>query len=300
MPTPPSTAAPSAIERQQFDLATSAEVTLGATWHRPAGPSRGVAIVAPGVAVPARVVEPLGDHLAADGWTALSFDFAGIATSRRGHPRDVPGGMVEWATRDLAAVIDTARAEAGDLPVVLVGHSAGAWLATLTDRAQHLDAVVAIASMAGWWGDFKRDQLGRMLFAMYAGIPLANLLTGYIPGQLGLGEDAPGEAMAQWASWCRKPGFYNDDPDVTTHFDLLTAPVLAVLPTDDEWATEKACRAIWDRCTASSSVTLRTVDPEDHGGKRIGHIGLLRDRFADTVWTDLTTWLDEHTRNLAG
>lgn len=275
---------------------TGAGIELEATWHEPAGDSRGVAVVAPGVAVPARVLVPLADALADAGWTALRFDFPGVGDAPD-DPARVPGGMVEWATRDLATVLVAARERAGDDPVVLVGHSAGAWLVGLTDRAADVDAIVAIASMSGSWRGLKRSSWPQLVPAMYLAIPLLTSLTGKLPGWAGLREDAPGGAMRQWARWCRRPGFFFDDPTVTTYFDRVTAPTRAILATDDEWATPAATRAVWDRTAGPTEYVL--VDPADDGGGRIGHTGLLRGRFAAAVWAPAIDWLDEVTQPAA-
>lgn len=283
-----------AVRCEATTLPVDVAFKLPATWHVPEGPVRGVAVVAPGVAVPVRTMHALADALAAAGWKALSFDFPSIGASDL-HPRDVPGGMEEWGARDLDTALREAAYEAGDdLPLVLVGHSAGAWLVGLTEMAERVDAVLAIASMSGYWRNLKRGARPQMLAGFYAVLPLANRLLGYVPGWLALKEDAPGGALAQWASWCRRPGFFFDDPAVEVHAHALAAPVRVLLPTDDEWATEAACRGVWDRF-ANADVEYLTIDPPDHDGNRIGHLGLLRDRFAETVWADAISWLEQVT-----
>lgn len=279
-----------AIHREPTALPVDVAFKLPATWHHPTGAVRGVAVVAPGVAVPARTMHGLADALAEAGWKALSFDFPSIGASDL-HPKDVPGGMAEWGSRDLDTALRVAAYEADELPVVLVGHSAGAWLVGLTEMADRVDAVLAIASMSGYWRNLKASARPQMLAGFYAVLPLANRLLGYVPGWMALKEDAPGGALAQWARWCRRPGFFFDAPEVELHADALEAPVRVLLPTDDEWATEAACRGVWERFP-SADVEYVSVSPDDHGGRRIGHVGLLRDRFADTVWADSIAWLE--------
>lgn len=274
-------------------LASRDGFPVTAWWHAAAasGPARGVAVLAPGVAVPARVLTPLAGALAGRGWDVLRVEFPGVGESPV-HPRDVPGGMAEWGTRDLDTALRAAAERAGDRPLVLVGHSAGAWLVGLTPMAARVDAVLAIASMSGAWRGLRRSSWPQVWFAFTVAIPLAARVVGHVPGALGLGEDAPGGAMAQWASWCRRRGFLFDDPTVDTHLDRLEAPTRVLLPTDDAWATERAVDAFWGH--VPGGYELVTVDPADHGGP-IGHVGLLRDRFADTVWAANLDWLEEAT-----
>lgn len=273
-------------------LDTGAGVELAATWHEPRGRARGVAVVAPGVAVPARVMTGLADALATAGWAALRFDFPGVGESPD-RPQDVPGAMVEWATRDLDTALAVARTRAGDDPVVLVGHSAGAWLLGLSERSRDVAAVLAIASMSGSWRGLKRSAWPQLLPAMYLAIPVLTRLTGRLPRWAGLGVDAPGRALRQWAAWCRRPRFFLDDPTVTSHLSEITAPVRVVLATDDHWATLSSSRAVWDRTAGPTEYVM--IDPDDHGHEPIGHIGLLRSRFADSVWADAVRWLGDAT-----
>lgn len=276
-------------------IATSAGPLLG-TWHLPEGDPIGVAVVAPGVAVPARVLAPLADRLADRGWRALRFDFHGVGSSPV-HPRDVPGGMAEWGSRDLDAALRLAREVAGEgpdrLPVALVGHSAGAWLLAFTPQAADVDGVLAIASMAGYWRNLKRSSWPQMLPAFHGAIPLLTRAFGYLPGWAGLGEDAPGEALRQWASWCRRPGFFADDPTVTSQLHRLTAPVRVLLPEDDEWATGRAVDALWAGAGSDHEVVEVPASASPSG--RVGHLGLLREPVAGHLWDEHLRWLEAAT-----
>lgn len=278
------------VTQQRVLLPTRGGPDLLAWWHEAVTEPTGVAVVAPGVAVPARVMTPLADTLARRGWDVLRIEFPGIAESPV-RPQDVPGGMEHWGSRDLDAALRAASARAGERPLVLVGHSAGAWLVGLTTMAARVDGVLAIASMSGAWRDLKRSAWPQLLPAMYGIIPLLTRLTGQLPGWAALREDAPGTAMRQWAAWCRRPGFVFDDPTVPIHLDLLEAPVRVLLPTDDAWATPAAVDRFWGRATATE-YELVMVDPADHGGDAIGHVGLLRERFVD-VWDEQIGWLED-------
>lgn len=279
-------------------LPTEDGIPLTAWWHDAATDvaHRGAAVLAPGVAVPARVLVPLAEALTGRGWHVLRIEFPGVGASPT-DPRCVPGGIDRWGSRDLNLALRTAAGRRGDGSLVLVGHSAGAWLVGMTPIAAEVDAVLAIASMSGAWRGLKRSAWPQLLPAMYGVIPLLTRTLGVLPGWAGLSEDAPGEAMRQWARWCRRPGFVFDDPSVQLHLDALTAPVRVLLPTDDAWATPRAVDGFWGRFPRTTH-ELVLVDPADHDGP-IGHTGLLRDRFADTVWADNLDWLDAVTTGAA-
>lgn len=269
-------------------LVTPGGVEVTAWWHDASGPARGAAVLAPGVAVPARVLLPLADALTSRAWDVLRLEFPGVGASSV-RPRDSREGMAAWGAGHLDTAVRAARERARTGPVVVVGHSAGAWLLLLTPAAPEVDAVLAIASMSGSWRLLRRRARPRLLLAFWVVIPLMDALTGTLPGWVGLGVDAPGAALRQWARWCRRPGFVYDDPDVTTHEQLLSAPVRVLLPTDDAWATRAAVDAMWGPAAGGHETV--PVRPEDHGGAPIGHTGLLRSRFAESVWSTQLEWL---------
>lgn len=274
-------------------------VELAATWHHPAGSPRGVAVVAPGLAVPGKVMAGVCDALAGAGWQALRIDFRGIGASRDGDLRANDDDLRDHGVRDLDGALEFAAHAARDgdgqaLPMVLVGHSAGAWLVAFAQAAQRLDAVVSLASYSGHWRFHKRDKQPLLAALWYGVVPLTTRLFGLFPGKrLGLGEDAPARVVRQWARWNKRRNFFFDDADVADDLaiDLLTAPVRNYLPTDDEWGTHTAAEAMWGRFP-NARHDLVDVDPADHGLDRIGHLGLMRPSAAP-IWADAIRWLDQ-------
>lgn len=297
-PGPAAAAEIDGVVREATTVRADLGLELAATWHRGERRDRGVVVVAPGVAVPASRMWPLADDLAAHGWEALTFDYAGMGASLVGHARDRrEDRLSDWGSRDLDALLRTAIAVADGRPVTLVGHSAGAWLLGFTEAAAELDAVVALASMSGYWGNHKRSARPALLAYWYALFPVLTRTLGYVPGRLGLGMDLPGGVAAQWTRWNRRPDFYPGDPDVADqrHMDALTAPVLDLLASDDEWATMPAAEAMWSAFT-NADVTYRVVTPRDAGVDRIGHVGLMDDRLRTTVWPQVHAWLEGRRR----
>lgn len=274
-------------------LDTGTDVPLLAWWHdAPAGAARGVAVLAPGVAVPARVLRGWARSLSTAGWDVLRIEFPGVGDSPLA-PVDVPGGMDLWATRDLDTAIRAAGARAGDRPVVLVGHSAGAWLALLARGAARIDALLGIASMSGEIRHLRPRARPTLWLGVALVVPVVTRLTGRLPAWAGLGTDAPGDALRQWARWCRRRGFVLTAPDVELHADDLTAPVRVLLPRDDEWATRRAVDQLWGPATGGRHEVVE-VDAVARG-VRIGHLGLLRDGVADDVRADAIAWLADVT-----
>jgi len=72
----------------------------------------------------------------------------------------------------------------------------------------------------------------------------------------------------------------------------VTAPILAVTVTDDEFGTVPAIRRTLRYYTGSER-TVVSIAPGDYGRASIGHFGLFHDSHASGFWLDTLLWLRE-------
>jgi predicted alpha/beta hydrolase len=154
--------------------------------------------------------------------------------------------------------------------------------------ASHVAAIHTIPSFA------ERVRVRLLLHVLG---PALGRLLGYIPaGRLGLGEDLPVAAMAEWGRWARLGNYFFDDPSMRARerTTLLTGPVLAVGTSDDPWSTPPQMDALTEHLTRAE-VERRTYTPAGARVPAIGHHGLLRRSMRDTVWPELLAWLQTHT-----
>ena len=101
---------------------------LAASWFEPpAGAARAVAVVSSAAGVPRGYYRGFAQWLAQRGYAVLTYDYRGIAGSRRGSMRDEPATMADWALLDMSAALAAAQARRATegLPLLLVGHSFG-------------------------------------------------------------------------------------------------------------------------------------------------------------------------------
>ena len=70
----------------------------------------------------------------------------------------------------------------------------------------------------------------------------------------------------------------------------VRTPILALGLTDDIWGTPKAVAALMKRYE-NAPVEERWISPDDAGGRKIGHLGFFRSRFADDLWPEFIGWL---------
>ena len=64
--------------------------------------------------------------------------------------------------------------------------------------------------------------------------------------------------------------------------------------TDDEYMSAKNTANMHAFC-ASAPRDMRRIAPQDIGAQCIGHFGFFRQRFAPTLWPQVSQWLALHT-----
>ena len=262
----------------------------------PAVAPRGAVLIAGATAVPHRFYRAFGTWLASRGFTVLAFDYRGVGESRAGRPRDETGTLRDWGERDLPAALDLLRDAAPGLPVFVVGHSFGGQALGLADALAEVDGVLTVGAQFGWWGHWSGLERLRMWATWHVLFPSFLAVFGYVPGWSGLGHDLPGPAAREWARWCASPGYLTDH--VAGSVERLGAVRTRVEVwgfTDDGYAPSAAVHAFAGR-VGPQGAFVRLVAPTRAGGRSIGHFGMFRLAFADTLWTDvedvLIGWID--------
>lgn len=110
----------------------------------------------------------LGHALAKAGIASLRYDKRGIAASAAAGP-DESVLRFETYVADAAAWLDRLRAESGDAPLYIIGHSEGALIATLVAGQRKIDGLILLAGAGSPAAEVMRRQLGE------AGLPDAEL-----------------------------------------------------------------------------------------------------------------------------
>lgn len=268
---------------------------ITATVFTPEEPAA-VLVVHSATATPQGFYAAFAEYLAADGIAAITYDYRG--TGRSGSPRDHRDvGMRDWIGVDAPAVAAWAGDRFPGLPRLAVGHSLGGHAIALgaagTDPAasvivaSHLAAITTIPS---------RLERARVRLLLHLLGPASARLLGYVPAsRLGLGEDLPAAAMADWGRWVRMGNYFFDDPSMRARerTATLTGPVLAVGAADDPWSTPPQMDVLTTHLTGAD-VERRTYTPAAAGVPMIGHHGLLRRTLSEAVWPDLLAWLRAH------
>lgn len=250
-------------------------------------------LVSSGTGFPKGFYERFARHMAGRGAMVLTCDYRGIGDSRPNDLASMQMDYVDWGRLDMAAALDALIAQAGDLPVTHVGHSAGGHFAGFM-RNHALIARHAFVSVGtGWWGGHHRSYNPVELFFWFGLGPWHLLRHGFIKsGGLWRGADLPRGVFQTWRRWALKPPYFADELEhrLQPHwFGQVTAPIVSWIFTDDPIATPANARELLGLYTRAPW-TVRVSAARDHGVKRIGHEGAFR-RGMEPLWDEMFDWL---------
>ncbi len=250
-----------------------------------------LALISSAAAVPRAIYARFAQYLVAEhGYRAvLTYDYRGVSASRAPPGWRAPPRMADWAEKDMPAAIDRLERQAPGHPMVGIGQSFGGQALGLSGRSARFERYLMVAVMSGHWR--YTDEPLKVYAAMnLVGVPLA-LLTGRVPGWVGLGETLPGTVFRQWAAWGRSPEYFFADPamDAARRFAEVRTPILSIGLEDDPWATPRAQEAILKSYVNAPIERRRIAAPP---GQTIGHLGFFRPSFKESLWKPATDWLN--------
>jgi predicted alpha/beta hydrolase len=185
---------------------------LAASWFEPpAGSARAVAVISSAAGAPRGFYRGFAQWLAEQGYAVLTYDYRGIAGSRRGDMRKEQATMADWALLDMSAALAAAQARRTTeaLPLLLIGHSFGGNAIAFARGVEKADALLTVASQLGEPRLFPGVHRAVAEFFFRAWVPAVVGITGYLPGwALGPGAHAlPAGVARQWAAWGRLRGW---------------------------------------------------------------------------------------------
>ena len=220
---------------------------------------------------------------------ALIYDYRGTGGSLRPNGWKKRINMKDWALIDLPAAAAALDAVAPGHDMVGVGQSFGGQALGLCGVAGRFKRYGMVATMSGYLKDLNDPWAGPHMTLV--GVPVSFLFTD-MPRWMGLGEPIPASVFRDWARWCRHPGYFFGDASLaeTARYRDVKTPILALGLTDDIWGTPKAVAALMKRYE-NAPVEERWISPDDAGGRKIGHLGFFRSRFADVLWPGFIGWL---------
>jgi predicted alpha/beta hydrolase len=263
---------------------------LAAELFLPRGLPRAAILIAGAMAVRAAFYAPLARYLAEQGAAALIFDYRGIGGSRPPGPlRRFHASFHDWGERDLAGCLDWLARRFPGLPLLFIGHSAGAQLMGLAPEPPIRAALFAAAGTA-YWKSYRGRARAILASLWYAGLPVTLAILGYLPlSKVGQGDDVPGGVAREWARWGRDRRYVYSyaEPRGGLGYTSYARPLLALSIADDAYAPPTALAHLLSLYPRARK-EVRTLEP---AGKPIGHFGFFR---RPDLWEEPVRWLLAH------
>jgi len=124
------------------------------------------------------------------------------------------------------------------------------------------------------------------LFFWHLVVPLATGVCGYFPGKrLGMVGNLPAGVIQQWRRWCLHPRYSAgaEGAAVAQRYAQVHFPVLAWSFSDDELMTLRGTHNLV-KLYSNALRRVESLGPAEVAVRRIGHFGMFRTQFRDTLW----------------
>lgn len=230
----------------------------------------------------------------------LTYDYRGIGESRPASLRGFEASWMDWGEKDFEAVLGYVDTHFPGQPVDVVAHSIGGFVTGLAPSARRVRRIFTMGAQYAYWRDYAAGQRLRMLAKWHVVMPLLAVCLGYFPGRrLGWLEDTPRGVVRDWSLMGPRFERRGRAQHRVAAMAAVTAPILALSVTDDEFGTEAAVGRLLAYFTGSARTHLRLA-PASLGLEAIGHFAFFHERFRDTLWPIALGWLSRGERRLAG
>jgi predicted alpha/beta hydrolase len=226
--------------------------------------------------------QPFASWLAAQGFSAATFDYRGTGLSRSGALRGFDADIFDWARLDCAAMIDALPGR----PLYWIGHSLGGQILPLVPNNHFVSKALTIATGSGYWRENSPRIRPMAWWLWFVVTPPALALWGYFPGKaLRKVGDLPKGVMRQWRRWCLDPEYAvgAEGAAVRAAYAAVRAPIVSISFADDEMMSARNTESIHGFYTGAPR-TMKRIAPQDIGVKRIGHFGFFRAAFESSLW----------------
>jgi len=268
---------------------------LSAQLYTPALPSRGFIQIHCGTGIPQKLYARFAAFLAESGFTVLTFDYRGIATSAPNKLKGFEAKITDWGRLDMTGVLDWAMDNFPNDKKIVIAHSMGGQMVGLMDNHAAIDHLILIAASTGYWGDMNSPYKWIHFFFWYFLIPVHAHLFGYVnANKVKQGENLPKGVGLQWRKWCTHPNYFEPDFTVAlnpSYFNQITTPIIAIQILDDPIANQITANKLL-KYFESAPIDKRVIAPQEVGVEAIGHTGFFSRKFRDSLWGRLIEEID--------
>jgi predicted alpha/beta hydrolase len=251
-------------------------------------------------ATPKEYYLPFAKYLVENGFTVCLFDYRGVCESQPvGGLRGCEYEYLDWAQKDMPAVLDYLDGRYPELDKLIVGHSVGGQKFGFMPNHHKIKGLVTFGSSAGYWGNMPLGYRIQTHFFFEVFRPISHLIYGYTAAKkLKIMEDLPKNITNTWREWCSVPEYFFDpkyyERDAKQgFFKELFTPIQIYWTSDDTIARGKNVYDFWKHVESRGGVKIDCLEPKNLGVKEIGHFGFFRKKFKDTIWVLALNKLNE-------
>ena len=269
---------------REIEITSKFEV-LSATLFE-AKDANSVLIIASATGVKQAFYEKFAHYLVNKGVTVITFDYCGIGRSLKRPIKALTNNTESWGKDDLEHVLKYAITNFPKSKKVLLGHSIGGQLIGLARSSTKMDKILLVAAQSGYWKLWNGISRIKMWFIWHVLFPILINLFGYLPSKKINGmENLPKNVANQWGGWCKNKNYILDDDSIEeTFYDKIKSELTAISIEDDDFAPQKAVEWLTKSYSNAKIVSTYHLTPSDFKTKKIGHFGIFKDKFENTIW----------------
>ncbi|MEL6484466.1 MAG: alpha/beta fold hydrolase, partial [Bacteroidota bacterium] len=219
------------------------------------------------------------------GVSVITFDYNGIGRSLKSPIKDLENNASDWGSIDLESVIQYTTAQYPNAKKIVLGHSIGGQLIGLAPSSKKLDKIILVAAQSGYWKFWKGMGKLKMWLNWHILFPVLLNTFGYLNSKKISGmENLPKNVANQWRNWGKHPDYILSDNSITElYYDKIAMALTAFSIDDDDFAPLQAVQWMTRQYKNATIKSIHLV-PQDFQVANIGHFGVFKERFRDTIW----------------
>ena len=266
---------------------TSGTENLSATLFE-GSKNKKVLIIASATGVRQEYYQKFAQFIASNGILVITFDYCGIGRSLKRPIKALNNTAADWGRNDLEQIIKYVLKNYPNSKKVILGHSIGGQLIGLAENSVKLDKLVLVAAQSGYWKHWNGIGRIKMWFNWYILFPILIKTFGYLNSKkISRMENLPKHVAYQWSNWGKNENYILSDTTIEqTYYDKICSNVTAFSIDDDDFAPLSAVEWMTEQYKSAKrkSIILR---PSDFKVNKIGHFGVFRARFKDSIWKQI-------------
>lgn len=222
------------------------------------------------------------------GITVITFDYRGIGRSLTTPIKVVKNNAADWGRNDLESVLQYAERNYPQSKKVVLGHSIGGQLIGLAESSQKLDQIILVAAQSGYWRYWKGIGRLKMWFNWYILFPILINTFGYLNSKRLSGmENLPKHVANQWRNWGKHKDYILSDKSIAQmYYDEIRLDITAFSIEDDDFAPFDSVQWMTNQYTNAIKKSI-LLKPEDFNSKKIGHFGVFKEKFRNSIWLQI-------------